>query len=226
MRFAGSEWYSAAQSQYITLAGVGGIGSHLCLALARVGYKLSIYDDDLVEEHNLGGQLYKSSDINIPKVTAMASIIREFCGEGNYTLETNYERYTSECAAEKICISCFDNMVSRKIMFKNWLKTAVEEDWNGCIFIDGRMLMEQCQVFAVTNIKQAEDYWKNQLFSDKEAAEPLCSMKATTYMGQMIAAIMTTTLNNYMANVYQFSFREVPYYSEFSAHLVDLTVEV
>ena len=56
----------------VGIAGAGGLGSNIAIALARVGVgKLVIVDFDLVEPSNLNRQQYFIDQIGLPKVTAL-----------------------------------------------------------------------------------------------------------------------------------------------------------
>src|SRR5207244_2983363 len=65
----------------ITVVGAGGIGSPTALALAKMGCsRLTVYDPDLVEPHNLPNQFYRLKDSARPKVEALRDLIRSFTG--------------------------------------------------------------------------------------------------------------------------------------------------
>ena len=60
-----------AQTQ-ITICGAGALGSHLIDTLARQGaQRLKVIDQDRVEEHNIGTQLYDEGDIGAFKAEVM-----------------------------------------------------------------------------------------------------------------------------------------------------------
>ena len=49
--------------------GAGATGSRVFAALVELGIKnITVYDDDIVEDHNLANQIYTVHDINTPKV--------------------------------------------------------------------------------------------------------------------------------------------------------------
>jgi tRNA A37 threonylcarbamoyladenosine dehydratase len=57
----------------IHIIGCGSVGSTLAELLVRYGLtKITLYDFDSVEPHNLANQMFDSSDINEPKVNAVA----------------------------------------------------------------------------------------------------------------------------------------------------------
>ena len=79
IRFSDAPW--ANSPQHIVVGGVGGIGSWASMYLARIGHLLYMYDMDKIDETNMGGQLYKLSQIGTNKAVAMMQNIKEFCGE-------------------------------------------------------------------------------------------------------------------------------------------------
>lgn len=82
------------------------------------------------------------------------------------------------------------------------------------IFIDGRLEMEQLQIFCVTpnNIEKYEAT----LFDDNAVEEIPCTMKQTSHSAAMIATLMTSFFTNHLTNVREgMEVREVPFYHEF-----------
>ena len=146
VRFSELMWYDPNHD--IIVGGVGGIGSWLAMLLGRAGYKLFLFDDDVIDETNMAGQLYKVSDIGKYKGAAVQEAIYAYSNNPDVTVMCRYEADSEYCP---IMFSCFDNMEARKLLFENW---AAGEDRS--VFIDGRMLAESFQIFAVTpgnNIK-------------------------------------------------------------------------
>ena len=82
------------------------------------------------------------------------------------------------------------------------------------IFIDGRLEMEQLQIFCVTPDKM-EEYEKT-LFDDAIVEDLPCTMKQTSHSAAMIASLMTSFFTNHITNVREgMIVREVPFYHEF-----------
>lgn len=74
----GPEVYRRVRGASIGVAGLGGIGSHVALALARAGVgSLVIADFDSVDVTNLARQCYFSRDVGLPKAEAMAGMIAD-----------------------------------------------------------------------------------------------------------------------------------------------------
>ncbi|MCH9266836.1 sulfur carrier protein ThiS adenylyltransferase ThiF [Pediococcus acidilactici] len=66
-------------SSKVTIAGAGGLGSNIAIALARIGIgHLTLVDFDQVELSNLNRQQYKLNQIGMAKVIALKQNIEEF----------------------------------------------------------------------------------------------------------------------------------------------------
>lgn len=200
VRFSDASWYHPGID--VLVGGAGGIGSWLCFFLGRQECNIFLYDNDIIDETNLGGQFYGSSDIGKNKADATADHVYSFSGIALDVMG----KYTKECMGGPVVFSCFDNMEARKIMFEKWCEIP-----NKQIFIDGRMLAENFQIIAVIP-KNIERYRDEELFEDSEVEEERCSMKATSHCGAMIAGYMVSVFNNYVANFKdKGDFREVPF---------------
>ena len=201
-RFSGAAWYHAIQDSKVLLAGLGGIGSYVLFCLSRMKpAQIFLYDDDVVETVNLSGQLYSSAMVGRTKVDAMALLAREF--SMYYGIVAVPQRFTETTPAGDIMICGFDNMEARKIFFNAWINHLVNHPHpERCLFIDGRLNMEEFQVFCMKgddtyNIKR---YNTECMFHDYQAESEQCSMKQTTYCSNMIGSIIVNLFTNFIAN--------------------------
>lgn len=212
-RFSDAPWYQVGPQEVI-IGGTGGIGSWLSMFLARIGHNLYLFDDDTIDETNMGGQLYKISQIGSNKAEATNNNIYDFTGQTNVEI---MGRYTEESLSSPIVFSCFDNMATRKLMFEKW---AAQEDRR--VFIDGRMEAETGMVFCV--VKGQEDQYRAELFDDTEVEEAPCSFKATSHCGAFIGSVMTMVFNNFLTNEKEgFDLRIVQFRTDFEMPLMTLT---
>lgn len=273
VRFSKAPWFPGSVPINTFVGGAGGIGSWLAFFLSRIGYTVTIMDFDIIEAHNLGGQLFTNSDIGKHKVNAVKDIQDSFAVSHN--VFPYIDRVTRDTQVEKYVFSAFDNMVARRELFEAWKKASVEsvlsynlvkqeyfedrrileeaivlassvsefeEEESGLerqlkvlfetkevldakyqdyllqnpipIFIDGRLEMEQLQIFCVTPDKM-EEYEKT-LFDDAIVEDLPCTMKQTSHSAAMIASLMTSFFTNHITNVREgMIVREVPFYHEF-----------
>lgn len=215
-RFSGAEWFNRVKGFEVTIFGVGGIGSMAAFAVSRLGVSmLKCYDNDIIEGYNIAGQLYKSSMVGMPKVTAIREIITEFSSMYPMARKEIVNRNTRSGYDVTIC--CFDNMVSRKEAFIGWKNsTSISSD---ALFIDARMNLEKFQIFAFTKKDAAyiEKYENEWLFSDEEARAEVCSMKQTTFCSMMIGATIANLIVNYASILEGDETRMVPFFTEYTA---------
>lgn len=209
-RFRDANWFSEVNNLKIPIiiGGVGGIGSWLVLLLSRVinsDLNIIVYDFDFVEEINIAGQLYKVSDVGKRKTEAVSEIVKELSGYDKIIPQNSVYGETS--LSSPIMFSAFDNMKARKDMFENWKKEALK--YPKSIFIDGRLLAEQFQVFFVTP-DRIEEYEKKYLFSDSEVKDESCSYKQTSHFAAAIAAKMVQGFTNWFVK----DISQLPFYYE------------
>ncbi len=220
--FKSAPWFDS--SYRVIIGGLGNIGSWTSLLLARMGYELYLYDFDKVEHRNVGSQFYGPQDVGLDKTTAMKKHIHTIAGNDKVNLMGKYD---DQSLADNIMISCFDNMIARKVMFTKWLNyqltKPVRDPSEVNIFIDGRTLAESGTVYAVKSRSDVEKY-KKCLFSDEEAEEQPCSLKSTSHNGSMIASLITSTLANHIANkkdVTGLKVRHVPFATDYQLQILN-----
>lgn len=196
-RFTDAAWYDP-NGLVITLGGAGGIGSWLALYLTRIGYTIHLYEMDVLEEHNIGGQLYFSSSLGMTKAEAVSEVCDEMC---DYARIISCGKFTPENSnVTDVVFAAFDNMAARKMMFEAWKEhVANHEIPEACCFIDGRMTAETGIVFCVTP-DRIEEYEK-EFFDDSEVPPEPCSYKATSHNGALISAFMLANLLNFISNL-------------------------
>lgn len=225
-RFKDATWYTEEGAD-VVIGGAGGIGSWLALMLCRAGFTPVIYDFDIVEEHNIGGQLFNTSQTGVSKVTAVKTICFDFASTDITCLN---EKFTESSMGHNYMFSAFDNMQARKAMFKVW-KEVVEEwketsDEPKPVFIDGRLLMEQLTIFCVTP-ENMDKYEKEYLFDDTEVPDEPCTLKQTSHSAAMIASHMVGFFTNHISNVLQGSDdRNLPFMWEYFIPIDYLNIEL
>ena len=168
----------------VNLVGVGGLGSPIAMALVKMGCpRITFFDDDTVEPHNLPNQLYRMADIGLPKVEALARILREYV---DAEITPINERVTKRTFSG-IVISAVDSMSARRAIWENCVryKAGVK------LYVDARMGGEVGRVLTVspTNPIGVSAY-EATLFSDAEGSQELCTAQATIYSTFGIASLV------------------------------------
>ena len=106
-------------STKICVFGLGALGSNLVDTLTRQGYnKISIVDFDRIQKHNINTQIWSLEDVGKLKSNAIDYIVY-----GNTDIELtcfnkkvdskNISKFAKDST---ICIDCFDNTQSRKVV--------------------------------------------------------------------------------------------------------------
>lgn len=228
-RFSGAMWFNAIQLSTVVLAGLGGIGSYVLFCLSRMKPKqIFLYDDDVVELANLSGQLYSAPMVGKRKVDAMAELAKDF--SCYYGVQAVPQRFTKDTPAGDIMICGFDNMQARKNFFEAWVKHLINHPSpERCVFIDGRLDMEEFQVFCMkgNDTYNIEKYHREYLFEDYEAESVQCSMKQTTYCANMIGSVIVNLFTNFIANQLKpVVDRDLPFKTYYSATMMYFKTEV
>lgn len=216
-RFKDASWLG--QEENVIVGGAGGISSWLTLMLARANFMPVVYDFDTLEEHNLGGQLFPFSGIGKSKVDVLAEMVFKFT---EMDISVMNERYTDQSMTGPFVFAGFDNMLARNDMYQLWKQNALKADTpeiaSAYIFIDGRLLAEQMQVFCITGDNQTgmADYEANHLFLDSDVPDGPCTFKQTSHAAAMIAAFMCGFFTNHVHNMRTATKqRFVPFYHEY-----------
>ncbi len=115
----------------VAVCGLGGLGSHIAVSLARAGIgRILLIDFDRVELTNLHRQQYCPSQIGMYKTEAMAENLREICPYLSMTIvneklrEENLERILSD--ADVIC-EAFDCAESKAMLVNTVLEKMPEK---------------------------------------------------------------------------------------------------
>src|SRR5580693_2800390 len=106
----------------VNLIGVGGTGSQVLTALARIneslvalnnaGIFVQVFEDDVVTQANLGRQLFAGAEIGLPKAVALVNRINRFFGTNwkAHTMKFNRENIRQEDHHATITITCVDSV--------------------------------------------------------------------------------------------------------------------
>ena len=128
----GKELHRAFSSATVAICGLGGLGSNIAIALARVGIgKLLLCDFDRVDITNLHRQQYKADQIGMYKTVALAENLKEIAPY--ISLEIHTERITEDNVltllkdADIICES-FDD-AECKAMLTNTVLTEMRDKY-------------------------------------------------------------------------------------------------
>jgi hypothetical protein len=177
----------------ITLIGCGGIGSVTTIALAKVGFEnLSIYDDDIVEDHNLPSQFFFIGDKDKNKGEAVSNItdLLAHIKPAIHSYKWNEEHHSFS----PIMISAVDSMNARKEIWP-LIKNKLEVE----LYIDARMSAESMRIYCINPIDPDDQtFYEAQLYDDSEANEELCTAKAIAYNTFVIGGIVASLVKKHV----------------------------
>lgn len=157
----------------VTIVGCGATGSWLALSLAKLGItNITIYDFDIVEEHNIPNQAFGVDDIGREKVSALAQLICDTTGTG---IKFKNEKFTNQRLSGVVFLMV-DSMSARKEIWENSikLKPAVK------LLIEPRMGLDVGRIYNVdpmdmNQIKKYEDTY----YDDDVAEVSACGASMT-----------------------------------------------
>lgn len=127
----GEEIQKKFSSAAVAICGLGGLGSHIALALARAGIgKLILIDFDRVDITNLHRQQYKADQIGRFKTEALSENLKEIAPY--IDLETHTVRIREENAAEllktaDIICEAFDGAESKAMLVNLVLEAMADK---------------------------------------------------------------------------------------------------
>lgn len=163
----------------VTVIGAGATGSWLVLQLAKLGIKnITVYDFDVVEEHNIPNQLFGISDIGESKVHALQEFVH---GQTGVAINAIPKAYTNQRLSGYV-FCMVDSMEARKMIWENAKgKSAVKH------FVEPRMGLDVGRVYNVDvmDLEQQRRY-EDCFYTDEEAEVSACGMAQT---------VVTTAMN-------------------------------
>jgi len=113
------------QQAIVGIAGAGGLGSNVAIALARAGInKLVLADFDTVSMDNLNRQQFTLAQVGQPKVHALAHNIREF--NPFISLESHEQKVNPDNIDQlfggcDILVEAFDRADAKEMLISCWL---------------------------------------------------------------------------------------------------------
>ena len=143
--------------------GCGSIGGNVAELLVRYGIKkITIWDNDIVESHNLANQIYTEYDIGRPKTEALAERLLRINPEADIQIKGWYENQ----ALSGYVFLCLDNIeVRRSVVENNEVNMAIE-----AMFDFRTTLLEgQCYMANWSNSREKKSLLTSMDFPHEEA---------------------------------------------------------
>lgn len=216
--FSGALW--AGKHVNILIVGIGSVGSFTAFALNRCGHSLYLFDEDTIEDRNLGGQFFSKKQIGINKVYAIEETLWSFGVDKHiysYPImfaEEHANNFDGFSEKIDVVICAADDMNTKRLLYK------ASKDKNIPLFIDGRLTIEQGWVYALTkDSPHREEYEAMLADTSIDTIDTGCSVKSTTYCAMAVAAQITGIVQNYLLTDVDPEIVNIPYSIKFNFNL-------
>jgi len=174
----------------IVVIGAGAIGSATVVTLVKMGCSLiTVWDDDMLEEHNASNQLCRLDAIGRPKVEALALLTQDLTA---VSIKTRPERYKGQ-RLEGVVIAAVDSMTSRQEVWKRArFNPAIP------LLVDARMGAEVARIYTIHSSNPEEvDFYEANLYPQDEAERLPCSARAIIYCPAIVAGLIALLVKSH-----------------------------
>lgn len=181
----------------IHIVGCGSVGSTVAENLARCGVtKITLYDFDKVEPHNIANQMFDQNDVGRLKVDALKDILTDINPEIADQIEVKPEGWQGKLMSGYIFL-CVDSIeLRREIVEKH-----MDSPYVKAVF-DFRTLLESAQHYAAdwSDSKMKKDLLNSMQFSHDEAKDetPVSACGVTLGVATIVRLISALGVNNYI----------------------------
>lgn len=181
----------------IHIVGCGSVGSTVAENLARCGVtKITLYDFDKVEPHNIANQMFDQNDVGRLKVDALKDILTDINPEIADQIEVKPEGWRGKLMSGYIFL-CVDSIeLRREIVEKH-----MDSPYVKAVF-DFRTLLESAQHYAAdwSDSKMKKDLLNSMQFSHDEAKDetPVSACGVTLGVATTVRSISALGVNNYI----------------------------
>ena len=152
----------------VTVLGAGATGSFLVLYLAKLGIKnITVYDFDIIEEHNVPNQVFGLPDVGKPKVEVLKELIKTQTGT---EIVAHNTRYVSQRLTGYV-FNCVDSMETRKRVWEQSvrLKPSIK------LYVEPRIGLDLARIYAIQPMKVSQHApYEATFYSDEEAEVSAC----------------------------------------------------
>ena len=184
----------------IHIVGCGSVGSTIAENLARCGVtKMTLWDFDKVEAHNIVNQMFRQQDVGKLKVDALKDILMDINPEMKDTVETKPEGWQGKLMSGYVFL-CVDNIELRKEIVKRHMDTPYVK-----AMFDVRTLLTGAQHYAAAwdDFKMKQNFLESMNFSHEEAAAetPVSACGVTLGVATTVRLISALAANNYIKYV-------------------------
>ena len=179
----------------IHIIGCGSVGSTIAENLARCGIKkMTLWDFDKVESHNIVNQMFGQQDIGKTKVEALKDILVGI--NPDMELRLKPEGWNSEMLSGYIFLAVDSIEIRRKIVEQHMDNTNIKA------MFDTRTLLTGAQLYAAnwSEYKSKKDFLNTMQFSHEEAAAetPVSACGVTLGVATTVRIAAALSVNNFI----------------------------
>lgn len=181
----------------IHIIGCGAIGSTVAENLARFGLtKITLYDFDKVEPHNIANQMFTQEDIGKMKVDAVAEYLLKINPEMKEDLVLVHKGYSGQRLSGYVFL-CVDNIDLRREIAQSCTSNPFVK-----AMFDFRMRLTDAQHYAAAwnDQKMVESFLKSMAFSHDEAKKetPVSACNITLSVAPTVRMIVAAGVSNFI----------------------------
>ncbi len=180
----------------IDIIGVGATGSKIAMELAKLGIKnIHIWDDDVIEGHNLANQHFIESDIGELKVSALAQHIVDATG----CIVTQHPcRVEGGEPLGAYVFNLVDSMKDRKAIWEGSIKLKPMTK----VMFESRMGGNNGRIYTVNPLEMKDiEGWEGTLYEDEEAPVSACGASSTVgATGDLITGFIVWNFMRHVSN--------------------------
>lgn len=184
-------------SARIHIIGCGSVGSTIAENLVRCGVtKITLWDFDKVEAHNLVNQMFRQQDIGKLKVEALKDILMDINPEVKDNVELKPDGWKGKLLSGYIFLAVDSIELRREIVERHMDSTFVKA------MFDVRTMLTGAQHYAAPwdDYKRKKDFLASMQFSHEEASEetPISACGVTLGIVTTVRLISALCVNNYI----------------------------
>lgn len=181
----------------INIVGCGSVGSTVAVLLARAGVtRMTLWDFDTVEAHNLANQMFRQNDVGRLKTEALADILTEINPDIVDNLQLKSDGWKGQQLSGYVFL-CVDSIELRREIVEKF----TDSPYIRAMF-DFRTRLTDAQHYAAdwSDYKQKKNFLASMDFSHEEAAEetPVSACNVTLSVAPTVWVICSLGVANFM----------------------------
>ena len=182
-------------TERIHIIGCGSVGSTIAENLARCGIKkMTLWDFDKVEAHNIVNQMFREADVGKTKAEALKDILLEINPDMEIKLKPN--GWHGEMMSGYVFLAVDSIEIRRKIVEQHMNNNNIKA------MFDTRTLLTGAQLYAAnwSEYKSKKDFLATMQFSHEEAAAetPVSACGVTLGVATTVRIAAALSVNNFI----------------------------